>query len=159
MRLVPAALLACALLAGCAAEKTKTTPPDPDAVPMIAAALGQQQTVLLAALEADKRSATAVALASVPPTPQGFRPAWPGLRNLTIITGCGSDDQCVSPSLPAAADKQQRDEDAPDGDSPALDGQAGADSRLDVDKMTSPEERTDASAPPAKLRILPPVGR
>lgn len=150
------------LLGGCVAGK-KTGPsapaePLPANTPMVAYydALRGQQPIFLAALEADKTSAPAVALAAAPAAPAGARPALPNLRSFVVVNGCNAGaEQCISPSLPAAAAGQRAEDEGVDsrqaGDAPA----AGAGAGEGVVKK--PEESAAAAPPPADVRLLAPA--
>jgi hypothetical protein len=130
------------LLGGCVADKkpgpSAPAEPLPVNTPMVAYydALRGQQPIFLAALEADKTSAPAVALAAAPAAPAGAGAALPNLRSFVIVNGCNAGaEQCISPSLPAAA--------------------AGAGAGEGVVKK--PEESAAAAPPPADVRLLAPA--
>jgi hypothetical protein len=151
------------LLGGCVAGK-KTGPsapaePLPANTPMVAYydALRGQQPIFLAALEADRTSAPAVALAAAPAAPAGARPALPNLRNFVIVNGCSAGaEQCISPSLPAAATAQRAEDEGVAGREAGDEAAAGPGSGDSGGVVSKPEESAAAAPPPADVRLLAP---
>jgi hypothetical protein len=146
------------LVTGCMADKApQSWPPEMDSErPLVADkyydALKANQPVLLAALEADKSSAGAVAFAGTPAPPKGFTAPFGNLR-VVVFGGGDKAEQCISPSLPAAADGQRAEGEDVDnrkaGASPAAADRA--------DDSVVGYESIDASPPPDKLlRLSPP---
>ncbi len=158
MKRMIACLSAGLLVTGCVAAKApQSTPPERDSPPpMIAAAyydaLKANQPVLLAALEADKSSAGAVAFAGAPAPPKGFTAPFGNLR-VVVFGGGDKAEQCISPSLPAAGDGQRAEgEDV--YNRKAGTSTAAADR---ADYSVVGDESINASPPPDKLRMLTPA--
>jgi hypothetical protein len=165
-----ALLLAGLLLGGCVADKKPDPParregPPPMLAPalpapsedskMVAAMQAEHQQTLRLALKTNPNSALTVPISSVPPIPKGFRSPWEQLTMLTVIaSSCGAGaEQCISPSLPAAAAGQR----AEGVDSREAGNEADAGAGAGEGVVNKPEESAAATPPPADVRLLAPA--
>jgi len=151
------------LLGGCVAGK-KTGPsapaePLPANTPMVAKMQEEHQKTLRLALKTNPEAALTVPIASVPPIQDGFSAPWQNMTTLTIIaSGCHvGAEQCISPSLPAAATGQRAEDEGVAGREAGDEAATGAGTGDSGGVVSKPEESAAAAPPPADVRLLAPA--